>query len=460
MANKIQPSEDLSGRTLAITRLLNAPRELVWEAWTNPDHIKHWWGPEGFTNSIDKMEVKPGGVWQFIMHGPDGTDFRNEHHYVEVVKPERIVMDHVTGPKFRMTATFTEEGDKTRLHLHSEFESAEQLEQVIKVFKADVGMRQNMDKLEAYLKHPNRLVIERGYEAPPELIWAALTDPAQMKQWYFDLPDFKAEVGYQFQFDGGPPEKSYLHLCEVKEAAPNKRLAYSWRYDGYPGDSLVRFEIISEGTTTKVRLTHIGLESFAAANNPDFDSKNFQLGWTEILSTSLTAYVERQPKLTLTRSLDAPRDLVFKVWTQPDHLANWWGPAGMELRVLKFDLRPGGIFHYSMIPKNGPEMYGRMAYREIVEPERLVWVNSFADAEGNVAQSSYFPNNEFPLEIHNVLTLTEENGKTTLTLLGSPINASEVQVQFYKSMFSSMEKGFEGTFDKLSDHLQSLMVEV
>ena len=152
MSSKRQSSEDLSGRTLSITRLLDAPRDLVWEVWTNPEHIKHWWGPEGFTNSIDKMEVSPGGTWQFVMHGPDGTDYRNEHHFVEVVKPERIVMDHVTGPKFRATITFSEEGGKTRIQMSSLFESEEQLAQTIKVFKADVGMRQNMDRLETYLE--------------------------------------------------------------------------------------------------------------------------------------------------------------------------------------------------------------------------------------------------------------------------------------------------------------------
>lgn len=144
-------SPDSNGRTLEITRLLDAPRDLVWEVWTNPEHIKNWWGPEGFTNTIDKMEVRPGGVWEFTMHGPDGTDYRNVHVYVELVKPERIVLNHVTGPKFTMTATFTEEGNKTRIHLHSLFESDEQLAHVIQVFKADVGMKQNVDRLEAYL---------------------------------------------------------------------------------------------------------------------------------------------------------------------------------------------------------------------------------------------------------------------------------------------------------------------
>ncbi len=160
--------------------------------------------------------------------------------------------------------------------------------------------------------------------------------------------------------------------------------------------------------------------------------------------------------LTITRTLDAPRDLVFKVWTDPQHLANWWGPAGMGLRVVRFDLQPGGIFHYAMIAQNGAEMFGRMAYREITPPERLVWVNSFADAEGNVAQSAYFPNNEFPLEILNTLTLTEEGGKTTLHLTGRPINATAEQEAFYVGMIPNMEQGFGGTFDQLVAYLKTL----
>ena len=137
----------------------------------------------------------------------------------------------------------------------------------------------------------NPIVIERTYDAPVEKVWAAISDPAQMKLWYFDLPGFRAEVGCQFQFWGGTPEKSYLHLCEVKAAVPNQQLAYSWRYDGYPGDSLVTFDLFAEGEKTRVKLTHNGLESFAAANNSDFDSKNFEMGWTAILGTSLAEYL-------------------------------------------------------------------------------------------------------------------------------------------------------------------------
>ena len=151
MSQKERNENDTTGRELGITRLLNAPRDLVWEVWTKPEHIKHWWGPAGFTNSISKMEVKPGGEWEFIMHGPDGTDYKNKHIYVEIEKPSKIVMSHVTAPRFQLTVTFEEQGNKTLMKWHSIFESAEQLEQVIKVFKADVGMKQNVERMENYL---------------------------------------------------------------------------------------------------------------------------------------------------------------------------------------------------------------------------------------------------------------------------------------------------------------------
>jgi len=115
MANRNEIKNDTSDRELIITRLLNAPRELVWDVFTTPEHIKNWWGPNGFTNTIDKMDVKPGGEWEFIMHGPDGTDYKNKSIYKEIVRPERIVFEHVSGPKFIATITFTAEGNKTHL---------------------------------------------------------------------------------------------------------------------------------------------------------------------------------------------------------------------------------------------------------------------------------------------------------------------------------------------------------
>lgn len=133
--------------------------------------------------------------------------------------------------------------------------------------------------------------ITRILNAPAEKVWKAISDKNEMKKWYFDLPEFEAKQGAKFQFYGGTPEKQYLHLCEVKEVIPGKKLSYSWRYDGYEGDSLVTFELFPEGDKTKLTLTHSGLETFPPV--ADFARKNFEAGWTEIIGTSLPEYLKK-----------------------------------------------------------------------------------------------------------------------------------------------------------------------
>lgn len=138
------------------------------------------------------------------------------------------------------------------------------------------------------------IVTERVLKAPVEKVWKAITDADQMKQWYFDLPGFRAEAGYEFSFLGGKdPAAPYMHLCKVIEVIPNKKLLHSWRYKGYAGDTLVSFELFPEGDKTRIRLTHSGLESFAVNNNPDLDAKNFAEGWTQIIGASLPGFVEK-----------------------------------------------------------------------------------------------------------------------------------------------------------------------
>ena len=136
-------------------------------------------------------------------------------------------------------------------------------------------------------------VIERSYNAPLEKVWNAITDKSQMKQWYFDLDDFKPEVGFEFRFDGGSDDKIYHHICKIVEVVPNKKLKYSWKYEGFEGMSYVSFELFEEGKTTMVRLTHEGLETFPQ-NNRDFAIESFTQGWTYILGTSLKNFLEKQ----------------------------------------------------------------------------------------------------------------------------------------------------------------------
>jgi uncharacterized protein YndB with AHSA1/START domain len=156
----------------------------------------------------------------------------------------------------------------------------------------------------------------------------------------------------------------------------------------------------------------------------------------------------------VTRTFDASRDLVWKAWTDPDALAKWWGPKGSAVRVLKFDYRLGGVFHYSFAYQPGHEMYARFIYREIAAPGRLVFIVSFSDLQGGITRAP-FPQlgDKWPLEVLNTMTLTEKDGKTTLTLRAGPINATEEERATFVGMFDSMRQGFGGTFDQLVAYL-------
>jgi uncharacterized protein YndB with AHSA1/START domain len=138
--------------------------------------------------------------------------------------------------------------------------------------------------------------IEQTFEASTSMVWKAITDKGEMKLWYFDLPEFKPQVGCEFQFMGGPAEdRQYKHICRVTEVIPENKIAYSWRYDGYPGSSLVTFELFDEGEQTRLQLTHEGLETFPA-DNPDFAKKNFEEGWNWLIGTSLKEYIGNKHK--------------------------------------------------------------------------------------------------------------------------------------------------------------------
>ncbi len=137
-------------REIHLSRTINAPVALVWEVWTKPEHIANWWGPDGFTNTITTMDMVPGGEWNLIMHGPDGTDYKNRSVFKEIIVNKKIVFEHY-APNFIATITFEEQGDKTLLNWHMLFETAEMFIQVVKTFKADEGLKQNVDKLEVYL---------------------------------------------------------------------------------------------------------------------------------------------------------------------------------------------------------------------------------------------------------------------------------------------------------------------
>lgn len=144
-------------REVVITRVVNAPRELVWEAFTNPKHVGLWWGPTGFTNTVHSIDVRPGGVWLFDMHGPDGTIYPNRIAYSEVKRPERLAFKHTSAEEddphgFEVVVTFEAQGKRTLITMRSVFQTAAARDFVVREFKAIEGGNQTLDKLEQFLR--------------------------------------------------------------------------------------------------------------------------------------------------------------------------------------------------------------------------------------------------------------------------------------------------------------------
>jgi len=150
-----------SDREIFSTRVFDAPRELVFRAWSDPEHLAQWWGPKGFTTTTHQMEFKPGGVWRFVMHGPDGTDYRNKITFVEIIEPRRIVYKHggsagddrgLEPVNFQVTVDFEPEGaDRTRLNMRMVFPSAAAKNATEEKYGAIEGQRQTLNRLANYL---------------------------------------------------------------------------------------------------------------------------------------------------------------------------------------------------------------------------------------------------------------------------------------------------------------------
>jgi uncharacterized protein YndB with AHSA1/START domain len=288
---------DWVGQEFITTREYAAPRDLVFQACTDPKHVAQWWGPRGFTTPVCEWDARPGGKIYVIMRAPDGTDFPMAGEFREVVPPSRLVsvsgaLDDQGRFLFQIlhTLTLEERAGRTKLTMRGLIISATpDAGQFLGGYRT--GMSMTLERLDAHLAQKTEpLVVERSLNAPVALVWRALTTPADLCQWSFPIQEFKPEVGFEFEFAAGPAEVKYVHQCRVTDVIPQKRLAYSWRYAGYPGDSLVTIDLLAEAAQTRVRLTHTGLESFPPL--PPFARENFALGWTQLIHTCLREFVE------------------------------------------------------------------------------------------------------------------------------------------------------------------------
>jgi len=155
---------------------------------------------------------------------------------------------------------------------------------------------------------------------------------------------------------------------------------------------------------------------------------------------------------TITRVVDAPRDKVWRAWTEVEHLRQWWGPKGFAVTHCKVDLRPGGLMHYCLRMPDGGEMWGKFVYREIVKPERLVWINSFSDKDGGTTVHPMSP--DWPREMLTKVTFEAQGGKTRVTVQWVPVDAStDIERKTFDEGRDSMKQGWSGTFEQLESYL-------
>ncbi|TWT96736.1 hypothetical protein Pla108_25100 [Botrimarina colliarenosi] len=301
---------------LRITRVYDAPVAAVWDAWTDPDQAAQWWGPRGFTITTHSKDLRPGGSWDYTMHGPDGVDWPNTTLYHEVVEYEKLVYDHGGAadrpPLFRVTVLFSESEGKTTMDMTMTMASPEAAEQI--------------------------------------------------KQ-------------------------------HIKDAGGNA----TW-------DRLAE---------------HLGMQS-----------------------TGKECFV-------INRSFDAPIDVVFDMWTLPEHIVRWLPPTGFVMELLREETRVGGKSFYRMVNEAGVELFGCVEYREIERPDRLVSTQEFCDAEENLSRHPMAP--VWPATMLRTVTFTAEGPQSTrVTVVWEPIgHVTPAERAAFVEERSGMTQGWTGSFDKL-----------
>jgi uncharacterized protein YndB with AHSA1/START domain len=292
-------------RELVYTRIFDAPRDLVFEAWTDPKHVVQWWGPNGFTTTIHEMNVRPGGVWRLVMRGPDGVDYRNRIVFPEVVKPERLVYKHEPEEgsepvAFETTVTFAAEGDKTRVIMRQLFPSASIRDHVVRKYHAVEGANQTLGRLAAHLprmaagreavSHPD-LVLTRIFEAPRALVFKAWTDRDRLARWWgpknFTNPvcEIDPRPGGAIRIHMPAPDGVVYPMSGVfhEIVAPERLVFTSVALDG---DGAPMFEILNtvtfaehEGKTTLTLRAHVSQTTAAAPRH----LAGMEMGWSQSL---------------------------------------------------------------------------------------------------------------------------------------------------------------------------------
>lgn len=259
-------------------------------------------------------------------------------------------------------------------------------------------------------KAQGTVVLERTYNAPVHRVWKALTDKDQMKIWYFDIAEFKPEVGFEFQFEGGKDEKCYLHLCRVTEVIPEKKLQYTWCYDGHSGESLLTIELTPEDSRTRLKLTHEGLDTFPSDVH-DLDPCNFTEGWNQLINISLKNHLE-QAYIKKIIKISASRKRIWEVLQDPA-LNIKWAKAFYKGTYVETDWQEGSVISWRV----GKYVGAKGVIKQHI-PGSLLKIDYFDD----VNMAPPHPTGEYS-EVYAVRT---DGTLSTLVVESGPLSLLEV----------------------------------
>ena len=289
------PAEPL---VIVVKRKFDAPAERVFDAWLDPASAGKWLFATP-TGKMERVEIDARVGGQFIVAEQRG-DVLAEHYgrYEEIDRPRRLVfLFSVT--KFldpdeavsKVTIEIAPQGAGCELTLTHAIDP-QWADYVDRTRGGWTTMLDNLAAITNVAPSDGPVVVERVLDAPVATVWNAITSPDAIKQWFCEFNGFAATEGSEFEFTAEDKGVSYLHHCKVTEVIPEQRIAYTWRYAGHAGNSLVAFDLSSEGPKTRIKVTHSGLETFPQI--AAFAKGNFEQGWTALVGTSLPEYLAKQ----------------------------------------------------------------------------------------------------------------------------------------------------------------------
>ena len=310
----------LTGETYSVRfeRIFDHPVIKVWDAITQPEQLTAWLGPteiDGKKGGEIKVKVMQGVMGGKITEWKEGSLLEYTWWKGSVVRYELL-----TEGKGRCRLIFTHSrlsasqilGAATGWHYHMDalsitLDGRKMPHWPIESWERISGLASAHYKIvlhETGEKDPASdppLIVERTYDAPVSEVWKAITDKEEMRQWYFDLDGFRPEVGFEFSFSAKHLDKIFVHYCRITEVIPGKKLSYTWRHLNIPGITLLTWELSPEGSKTKLKITHTGLENLATAG-PDFSRESHRSGWTYFLDKALLKFLESQHTAALPRT--------------------------------------------------------------------------------------------------------------------------------------------------------------